>query len=122
MESYKMLRLSEKLHRKIIRQAVPDVTDEEVYRVIRYWPSANPFYYPEWFDDIWSKTSHRDRKEMNKEYESSVIEAIECVDPIRAAVIFQLGIFGDYSDNFLNQKISECIDKHRHLVMRMEDQ
>ncbi len=34
MESYKMLSLSEKLHKKIIRQAVPDVTDEEVYRVI----------------------------------------------------------------------------------------
>ncbi len=94
-----MISLSEKLHEKVIRQAVPDVTDEEVYRVIRYWPSINPYYYPEILDEIWLNCLKEDdadvpleciQKEISKEYESCVTQAINCVDPIRAVVIFSL--------------------------------
>ena len=40
----------------------------------------------------------------------------------RAAIVNQLGIFGDYSDDLIDLKVSECIDKHRKLVKRMEGQ
>ncbi len=125
MESYKML------HEKVIRQAVPDVTDEEVYCVIRYWPSINPYYYPEILDEIWLSCLEEDdadvpleciQKDISKEYESCVTQAINCVDPIRAAVIFSLcGGIGDCDEDLISSKVSECIDKHRHLVMRMGD-
>ncbi len=130
MVSYKMLSLSEKLHKKIIRQAVPYVTDEEVYRVIHYWPSINPFYYPEFLDKTWLTCLKKDdanvpieciQIEIGKEYEGCAIQPINCVDPIRVAVIYHLGVFNNYSKDFIDLKASESIDKHRHLVMRMGD-
>ncbi len=118
MSLNKMLRLSEKLHEELIRQAVPNITDKEVSRVIRYWPSANPFHYPEWFDDIWSTTSDRNCKEINKACEVCVTRTINCVDPIRAVVIYHLGVF-NLSSDLISSEVTKCIDKHRHLVMRM---
>ena len=92
--------------------------------------SINPFYYPEFLDKTWLTCLKEDdanvpieciQKEIGKEYEGCAIQAINCVDPIRAAVIHHLGVFGDYGKDLIDLKVSECIDKHRHLVMRMGD-
>jgi hypothetical protein len=100
-----------------------------VYRIIHYWQSINPYYYPEILDELWLNCWKEDdanvplecvKKEISREYESCVTQAINFVDPIRAAVIFSLcaGI-GDCDEDLISSKVSECIDKHRHLVMRM---
>ncbi len=44
-----MLRLSAEVHSKIILQAVPDVTNEELNDIIYKYSFVNPIYYPEWW-------------------------------------------------------------------------
>jgi hypothetical protein len=67
-----MLRLSTEVHSKIIRQAVPDVTDEELGDIIYKYSFVNPIYYPEW----WSEKrfmSVNNKNNIDKDYERLAI-------------------------------------------------
>ena len=67
-----MLRLSVEVHSKIIRQAVPDVTNEELDDIIYKYSFVNPIYYPEW----WSEKrfmSVNNKNNIDKDYERLAI-------------------------------------------------
>ena len=87
-----------------------------MYRIIHYWQSINPYYYPEILDELWLNCWKEDdanvplecvKKEISREYESCVTQAINFVDPIRAAVIFSLcGGIGDCDEDLISFKVS----------------
>ena len=116
-----MLRLSAEVHSKIVRQAVPGVTDEELDKIIYEYPTANPFYYPEWWDEKRSVTMN-DRRDIDMDYERLAMRAINSSDPIRLLVIETLALFGnDDDEDLIDFRIDKCIDEHERLVMRMRN-
>ena len=116
-----MLRLSTEVHDKIIRQAVPDVTDEEVDEIIHNYPTANPFYYPEWWDERRSMVMNGENN-IDLDYERLVMRAINSSDLIRLVVLETLALFGDDDDeDLIDHKVSECIGSHRRLVVKTND-
>ena len=64
-----MLRLSAEVHEKIIRQIVPEATDEQVDFVVCNYPQINPFYYPHWWDGIREEFGSENSDEIDKVYE-----------------------------------------------------
>ena len=91
-----MLRLSAKVHEKIIRQAVPDVTDEELNNIIHKYSCVDPIYYPEW----WSEKRFVSVSDNNidTDYEKLAMRAINSSDPIRLAITESLALFGNDDD------------------------
>ena len=47
-----MLNYSERAYEKLIRQAVPDASEEAIYCITHTYTTDNPLYYP----DFWKKT------------------------------------------------------------------
>ena len=111
-----MLRLSAKVHEKIIRQAVPDVTDEELNNIIHKYSFVNPIYYPEW----WSEKRFVSVSDNNidTDYEKLAMKSINSSDPIRLAITESLALFGNDDDEDL---IDLRIDEHERLVMRIRN-
>ena len=116
-----MLRLSAEVHDKIIRQAVPDVTDKEVDEIIYNYPTANPFYYPEWWNQRRFLTTDGER-DIDLDYERLATRAINSSDPIRLVIIEKLAIFSnDDDEDLIDYRVNKCTEDHRRLVMRMNN-
>ncbi len=116
-----MLRLSTEVHNKIIRQAVPDITDEEVDKIIHNHPIANPFHYPEWWDEKRSVMMSGENN-IDTEYERLAMRAINSSDPIRLVIIESLALFdNDDDEDLIDYRVNKCIEEHRRLVMRMNN-
>ena len=115
-----MLRLSAEVHSKIILQAVPDVTNEELNDIIYKYSFVNPIYYPEW----WSvkRFVSTNKNNIDADYKKLVMRAIKSSDPIRLTIIESLALLGnDDDDDLIDFRIDECVDEHERLVMRMRN-
>jgi hypothetical protein len=116
-----MLRLSTEVHSKIIRQAVPDVTNEELDDIIYKYSFVNPIYYPEWWSEKrFMSVNNKNNIDMN--YERLAMRAINSSDPIRLVIIESLALFdNDDDEDLVDFRIDECVEEHRRLVMRMRN-
>ncbi len=115
-----MLRLSAEVHSKIILQAVPDVTNEELNDIIYKYSFVNPIYYPEW----WSvkRFVSTSKNNIDADYKKLVMRTIKSSNPIRLAIIESLALLGnDDDDDLIDFRIDECVDEHERLVMRMRN-
>ncbi len=112
-----MLKLSTKVHEKIIRYSLPNVTDEKVSEITHNHPTVNPLYYPEWWDENRSMTVG-DWRDLDSEYEEIATKVIKSLDPIKLAIIDNLALFdNDDDEDLVDLMVSDCIMKHRRLVM-----
>jgi hypothetical protein len=116
-----MLRLSVEVHSKIIRQAVSDVTDEEIDKIIYDYPTISPFYYPDWWDEKRSVTLDESNN-IDLDYERLAMRVISSSDPIRLVVIESLALFNnDDDEDLIDLRIDNCINDHRRLVLKMRN-
>ncbi len=108
-----MLRLSTEVHEKIIRQIVPEVTDEQVDFVVYNYPQISPFYYPHW----WNSIREENIDEIDKVYERVAKLAINSPNPLEIVVTSEIDIFGRDEDvNLLNYYITKYFRTHMHAV------
>ncbi len=115
-----MLRLSAEIHSKIIRQAVPDVTNEELDDITHKYPFVNPIYYPEWW--IVKRFVTTNKNTVDADYEKLAIRAINSSDPIRLAITENLALLdNDDDEDLVDLRIDKCVDEHERLVMRMRN-
>ena len=115
-----MLRLSAEIHSKIIRQAVPDVTNEELDDITHKYPFVNPIYYPEWW--IVKRFVTTNKNTVDADYEKLAIKAINSSDPIRLAITENLALLdNDDDEDLVDLRIDKCVDEHERLVMRMRN-
>ncbi len=104
-----MLRLSTDVHEKIIRQAVPDLAEEEVDATTNS-PTTNPFYYPEWWDENRSMMMNGEN-DIDSDYERLATRVINSLDPIRLVVLEKLALFDEDDDeDLIDYKVNECIE------------
>ncbi len=116
-----MLRLSTEVHEKIIWHSFPNVTDEKVSQIIHNHPTANPLYYPEWWDEHRSMTMG-DWRDLDSEYEELARDVIRSLDPIRLVIIDNLALFGnDDDEDLIDFRVDNCMDEHRRLIMRADN-
>ena len=115
-----MLRLSAEVHSKIILQAVPDVTNEELNNIIYKYSFVNPIYYPEWWNV--KRFVSTNKNNIDADYKKLVMRAIKSSDPIRLTIIGSLPLLGnDDDDDLIDFRIDKCVDEHERLVMRMRN-
>ncbi len=115
-----MLKLSTKVHEKIIRHSFPNVTDEKVSEIIYNHPTANPLYYPEWWDE--HKSMMGDWRDLDSEYEELARNVIRSLEPIRLEIIDNLALFDDDDEwDLLDFRVDNCVDEHRRLIMRVDN-
>jgi Icc-related predicted phosphoesterase len=115
-----MLRLSAEVHSKIILQAVPDVTNEELNDIIYKYSFVNPIYYPEWWNV--KRFVSTNKNNIDADYKKLVMRAIKSSDPIRLTIIESLALLGnDDDEDLIDFRINECVDEHERLVMRMRN-
>ncbi len=112
-----MICLSARVHETIIRQAVPNETDEEVSDITHNSPTANPLYYPEWWSESRSMMMNGENN-IDPDYERVARRVINSSDPIRLVALNKLALTDDDNDeNLIEEMVNKCIDDHRKLVM-----
>ena len=112
-----MLRLSAEVHEKIIRQIVPEATDEQVDFVVHNYPQISPFYYPHWWDGIREEFGSENIDEIDKVYERVARLATNSPNPLEIVVAAEIDIFGRDEDvDLLNYYITKYVRTHVHAV------
>ena len=97
------------------------MTDEKVSEIIYNHPTANPPYYPEWWDEHRSMRMG-DWSDLDSEYEELVKNVIRSLEPIRLAIIDNLALFDDDDDeDLIDFRVDNCVDEHRRLIMRVDN-
>ena len=108
-----MLRLSAEVHEKIIRQIVPEATDEQVDFVVYNYPQINSFYYPHWWDGLRESFV----TEIDKVYEGVARLAIDFPNPLEIVVAAEIDMFGRERDvDLLDYYIIKYVNTHVHAV------
>ncbi len=112
-----MLRLSAEVHEKLIRQIVPEATDEQVDFVVCNYPQINPFYYPHWWDGIREEFGSENSDEIDKVYERVARMAIGRPNSLEIVVAAEIDIFGRDEDvDLLDYYIIKYVNTHVHAV------
>ncbi len=112
-----MLRLSAEVHEKIIRQILPEATDEQVDFIVYNYPQINPFYYPHWWDGIRESFVTESGDEIDEVYELVAREAINFPNPLEIVVAAEIDIFGRDEDvDLLDYYIIKYARTHMHAV------
>ena len=112
-----MLELSAEVHEKIVRQIVPEATDEQVDFVVREYPEISPFYYPHWWDGIREEHGSDNMDEIDKVYKRVARLANNSPNPLEIVVSSEIDIFGRDEDvDLLNYYIIKYVRTHKHAV------
>ncbi len=117
IEMTEMLRLSAEVHEKIIRQILPEATDEQVDFVVYNYPQINPFYYPHWWDGIREEFGSENSDEIDKLYERVARLAISYPNSLEIVTAAEIDIFGrDRDVDLLDYYITKYVRTHMHAV------
>ncbi len=112
-----MLRLSAEVHEKIIRQIVPEATDEQVDFVVCNYPQINPFYYPDWWHGLRESSTTKNSDEIDKVYERIARLAIGRPNPLETLVAAEIDMFGRDEDvNLFVYYINKYGKMHKNAV------
>ncbi len=116
-----MLKLSEEVHEKIIRQILPEATDKQVDFVVCNYPQISPFYYPHWWDCIREEFGSEDIDEIDKVYERVARMAIGRPNSLEIVIAAEIDIFGRDEDvDLLDYYIIKCVRTHAHAMEMWE--
>ena len=90
--------------------------DEEVNNIVFGFPTANPLYYPRWWDcsDMFQKGDSIDKMYV------SVANVISSQNPIRTAIIDSFNFLPDAdNEELFVSRIREDTGEHRDIVTKM---
>ena len=93
-----MLRLSEEVHESIVRQILPEATDEQVDFVVYKYPEINPLRYSRWRDGLKKSFPMKNDDEIDNVYITSAIITMSHPNPLMFAVRAEIDMFGETED------------------------
>ena len=122
-----MLKLSEEVHEKIVRQILPEATDEQVNFIVCDYPQISPFYYPHWRDCIREEfgleniDDIKEIEEIDKVYEKVARMAISHPNTLEIVVAAEIDMLGRDEDvDLLDYYIIKYVRTHAHAMEMWE--
>ena len=112
-KTIEMLKLSEEVHEKIIRQIFPEATEEQVSFVVCNYSQINPFYYPHWRDCFREENTEG----IDEVYETVAKMAISNPNALEIVVAAEIDMIGrDEDEDLLDYYIIKYVRTHMHAI------